>query len=122
MGLCRYALDVAVLAVNVEVEASRFQAGVDDISMVSKKSVFPLPRDLCTMKPSSHKRRSQEEVILPLLRYSNTPKMIRGGRVQNQIICLRQWQRNIIISAYTRDSVTVTCDQHSDSESQAFAD
>ena len=39
MGLCRCALDVAVLAVNVEVEASRFQAGVDDIDGENRKKM-----------------------------------------------------------------------------------
>ena len=34
MGLCRCALEEAVLAVKVEVEASLFHAGVDDMSLV----------------------------------------------------------------------------------------
>ena len=80
MGLWRYTLDEAVLAVKVDVEASRFHAGVDDMSCSNRcdeiKKCISFCRGilgLCTVKakfPQMTTSGRGYSAIAPLLKHT----------------------------------------------------
>ena len=84
-------MDEAVLAVKVDVEASRFHAGVDDMSVAFKhcdeiKVYFLLPRDFGFMYSESQVPTNDDlrKRLFCHCSVTQTHRIIRGCRVQNQ--------------------------------------